>query len=328
MAFSLSALASLWTAPVFAQDAAAPKAVPLPRRAEPAPELPPFDDVAELEPPGPRRKQVEALAKRLEWRWPKFTFYQFGLSLGQGGLALAGLAVPGQSGWKGGNALDDPAREAFRIHDREASLYARDASDIGLVVLLNQQLVDTLFVTWWFHDKGSTALQMGLIDLQTISFSAGIQSFVAGIVGRERPYLPEICDTSPDKETSDCAGGNSTRSFFSGHATLAFTVAGLTCVHHINLPIYGGGPIEAVPCVGTMLIAGAVSYLRVASDQHYMSDVLAGAALGTLSGFAIPYLFHYGWSTTADESPVLKKAGLSGISLVPNPTGLSVGGLF
>lgn len=282
-------------------------------------------------PAAPRRAAQPSMASRLEWRWPKFTPYQFGISLGQGGLAVASLAIPGQTNWGAGgstNALDGPARDALRITDKEMAYYARDFSDIGLVALLNQRLVDSLFVTWWYHDKGSTALQMALIDLQAISFAAGVQGFVAGIIGRERPYVSSICGASPEKESDDCAGNNRQRSFFSGHTTLAFTLAGLTCAHHINLPIYGGGAADVVPCVGTMLVAGGVGMLRVASDQHYVTDVMAGAAFGTAVGFSIPYLFHYAWEIKSDENPALKKAGIDSVSLMPNPTGFSVGGLF
>jgi membrane-associated phospholipid phosphatase len=272
-----------------------------------------------------------SLATRLEWRWPKFTPYEFGVALGMGGLAIGSLAIPGQSNWGAGgstNDFDKAARDGLRLKDPEASLYARDASDVGLTLLFNQRFVDTLFVTWWYHDKGSTALQMALVDGQTIAFAAGIQSFTAAIVGRERPYASQICDESPEKESSDCAGNNRTRSFFSGHATMAFTLASLTCVHHINLPIYGGGVAEAVPCAATMVVAGGVALLRVVSDQHNITDIMTGAAFGTAIGFGVPYLFHYGWELTPDKVPALKAAGTESMSVMPNPAGFSIGGMF
>lgn len=321
--------AMLWTATVAAQPAA-------PGPPPPAP-LPQQVDVVSgagkpTKPAPPRSAKAVAnvsIATKLNWKWPTFTGYQLGLSIGQGGLAVASVAIPAQNFWKSTNAFDDAARDALRITDFEGSLYARDASDIGLVLLLNQQLVDTLFVTWWYHDKGSTALQMALIDAQTISFSAGLNSFVAGIVGRERPYSRSICTSldTPDGESSDCLGPNRYRSFFSGHTTAAFTLAALTCVHHINLPLYGGGPAEAIPCVTSMLLASGVGLLRVASDQHYLSDILVGAAFGTVAGFAVPYLFHYAHTSEAPNQ-ALKALGISSIAIGPQPAGLQMGGLF
>jgi len=270
-------------------------------------------------PPGP------SFGSRLEWRWPKFQLYQLGISIGQGALAIGSVAIPGAPRWTGTNPMDEAVRNALRLTDPESALYARDASDVGLAALINMQFVDTLFVTWWYHDKGSTALQMALIDLQTISFTASINSLVAGAVGRERPYARSICDKEPEASSSDCQGSNRYRAFFSGHTTAAFTLAGLTCAHHINLPLYGGGPVEAIPCAATMVAASAVGILRVASDQHYLSDILMGAAFGTASGFAIPYLFHYAWDDpNAKESDPAKPT----ISIVPSGAGLGVVGTF
>jgi membrane-associated phospholipid phosphatase len=41
-----------------------------------------------------------------------------------------------------------------------------------------------------------------------------------------------------------------------------------------------------------MTLASAVGYLRVAGDQHWATDVLAGAAVGGLVGWAVPWVFH------------------------------------
>jgi membrane-associated phospholipid phosphatase len=321
--------------PVAAQPP--PPAAPLVQPAErpgdaPKPEAEkPAEPAGPVRPAEPRHETAASLVARLEWRWPKFTPVEFGISLGMAGLAMGSLAIPGQTKWGTGgatNEFDRSARNALRLSDEEASLYARDASDVGLVLLINARLVDSLFVTWWYHDKGSTALQMALIDGQTIAFAAGIQSFTAAIVGRERPYVSAICESSPDKESGDCLSNNRTRSFFSGHSTLAFTLAALTCVHHINLPLYGGGPAEAVPCAATLAVASGVALLRVAGDQHYTTDIMTGAAFGTAVGFAVPYLFHYGWPLSVEKTPTLKAAGIESINLVPNPSGISIGGLF
>ena len=40
------------------------------------------------------------------------------------------------------------------------------------------------------------------------------------------------------------------------------------------------------------VIAFTVSYLRIAADRHYFTDVTVGAALGIGTGIAIPLLFH------------------------------------
>lgn len=280
-------------------------------------------------PPEPRRTppKTSSLSAQLEWRWPKFSIAQYGLSIGQALLAVGSQAIPGAPRWTSPNAFDDAVRDVLRAKNYDGYLYARDFSDAGLVLLVNQQLVDTLFATWWFHDKGSTAFQMALIDVQAVSFSAGINSFVSAVVGRERPYARTVCgEGGREESTTDCQGNNRYRSFFSGHTTAAFTLAALTCVHHANLPIYGGGAIEAVPCVTSMTLATGVALLRVIADQHYMSDIAVGTAFGIASGVGIPYLFHYG---QAPIKEAMSSLGLpENVYVMPTPGGLSAGGTF
>lgn len=302
-----------------------PKLVhPLPAPSPLTPAPPPTP----LKPVGPRQitteKKAPSLARRLEWRWPEFRPYQIGLIIGQVVAAVGSVAIPGAERMNARNGFDDAARDALRIKIPEGGRYARDASDIGLVLLVNQLFVDNLIVTWWFHDKGSTAWQMTLVDAQTVSFSAAVNSVIAGAAGRERPYSRGYCNGVPEAESTDCLGNNRYRSFFSGHATAAFTLASLTCVHHAELPLYGGGPAEAVPCVTSVAVASAVSILRVAADQHYVTDVLTGAAFGTLSGVTIPYAFHFAFEPTDDRGALQKPP----ISVLPTGTGLTVMGAF
>ena len=62
--------------------------------------------------------------------------------------------------------------------------------------------------------------------------------------------------------------GSDTKSFPSGHATAAFTVATMQAYYHPKQALYWYG--------GAALIGAS----RVALDRHYTHDVLAGAALG------------------------------------------------
>jgi membrane-associated phospholipid phosphatase len=66
------------------------------------------------------------------------------------------------------------------------------------------------------------------------------------------------------------------RSFPSGHTTAAFTVAALLCGYALPLRL------ALLPVVGATLIALS----RLAVGVHWPTDVLAGAAVGWLSGFA------------------------------------------
>jgi membrane-associated phospholipid phosphatase len=67
--------------------------------------------------------------------------------------------------------------------------------------------------------------------------------------------------------------------------------------------------------LGVGLAAAAFTgYLRIAANQHYLSDVLVSAGVGSLVGWAVPYLFHRPGRTGAPQ------AG----DLTPAPGGIAV----
>jgi len=99
------------------------------------------------------------------------------------------------------------------------------------------------------HGPRFRAMSYDLLNATLVN--AGYTTLLKTVVVRERP------DQSNDS------------SFPSGHASNAFTLATVAELH------YGwrvGGPAYAV--------AAAVGVSRIVRDKHYLSDVLAGAALG------------------------------------------------
>ena len=42
-----------------------------------------------------------------------------------------------------------------------------------------------------------------------------------------------------------------------------------------------------------LVCATAGGYLRIAADQHYATDVITGALVGSAVGFGVPYFFHH-----------------------------------
>jgi hypothetical protein len=102
---------------------------------------------------------------------------------------------------------------------------------------------------------------------------------------------------------------------------------------HGELPIYGGGLPEAVPCATGILATGLVFAARTASGAHYLSDNMIGLVVGSGSAL-VPWALHYGM----DDSPEREGAGrsdepeLAGVMLAPDPQGggglLSFNGSF
>jgi membrane-associated phospholipid phosphatase len=104
-------------------------------------------------------------------------------------------------------------------------------------------------------------------------------------------------------------GERDVHSFLSGHTSLVFAAAAAATQMARLRGRSGWKWVGAV----AFAAASATGWLRVGADQHWATDVLAGAAAGTAIGWAVPPL-------------VLRAAtrGSRGATLVPAPGGLGV----
>jgi membrane-associated phospholipid phosphatase len=265
---------------------------------------------------------------KLEWTYPTFRTSEYvatGVFLG---MAVGGIAIPTPDArWAGTNPIDRAARDAFRLESRNGRRLADDISDVTLTVSLNYVLFDSLVVAWLGYDKGSVAYQMTAIDVETLAFTAGVTSIFKGVVARERPYAANCRSERAEAGTDDCDTQTLNRSFFSNHTSQAFAVAGLTCSHHMNLPLYGGGAGDAAACLGAFGVAGVSGFLRISSDNHNLTDVVVGGAFGTLAGFGLPWLLHYREKTPATEAPIVENAGIE-VQFIPGPMSATLVGSF
>jgi membrane-associated phospholipid phosphatase len=257
--------------------------------------------------------------------WRKFGVMNYVLT----GVSIAGSAsssffpVPAEP-WTRTNELDEWGRRAISVASYESGQWAQDTSD--LLLSLNMSfplLVDSLVVSYWYRRSPVVAGQTALIAVEAMALGSMLQGVSAGAFARERPYGRD-CGTKVDADLPECTSNVRYRSFFSGHTTLAFASAGVTCTNHAVHDLFGDPFADAVTCGATLATAGAVGMLRIVAQKHYVTDVLTGAAVGTASGLGIPWLLHYG-----PLARVTKKAD-SGFAwtVVPLDNGLAVGGTF
>ncbi len=260
--------------------------------------------------------------------WPTFRTSEYFIAVAGFATSITSqIARPRAAHWRGGILFD----EAFRDLARPGAYYARqtaeDASDVLVSFLISYPLVvDTLGVAWWHRGSDEVATQMALINAETYAVSLGLQSLTTVIGSRERPY-GRTCGAGLDAISVDCTASNRYRSYFSGHTSMAFTGAALTCTHHAYLHLYGGGAPDTVACAGGLVLAGLTGFFRIMGDRHYASDVLSGALVGSATGFLVPWLLHY----RGGASPAgAKKKGAAGPSLYPiaSPGLFGVGGSF
>lgn len=136
-----------------------------------------------------------------------------------------------------------------------------------------------------FAAPASDWVGIGLTYAPTYLASYGMRTLLKGSITRERPYQLPGNDTLQPEDTSDFD-----HSFPSGHTLLAFSSAAYT--QTVFSLYYPDSPYKGVVTATTWALAATTALLRVASGNHFVTDVLAGAAIGSVMGFSGPYLSH------------------------------------
>lgn len=191
--------------------------------------------------------------------------------------------------WKGPILFDEQARDLLRGRNYGARDTAAILSDVGSIVPQVQALALDPLAIWTFHDDFDAGWQVALMSAEALSLAVLTTRILMPYSARARPSVKE-CEKNEDYEP--LCGAGSYSSFPSGHTQMAVTAAALTCSHHANLPIYGGGAGDVANCAIAIGMAGSNAVLRITADRHYASDVLVGMGFGLLYGLGVPWL-HY-----------------------------------
>ncbi len=111
----------------------------------------------------------------------------------------------------------------------------------------------------------------------------GINGIVKGLSQRTRPFV-----YNADAPLADKLDRDARESFFSGHASNAFATAVFT--GEVFRHYFPQSKLKPFVWVGSLGLATATAVLRYEAGKHYPSDLLAGAAFGSLVGWGIPKL--------------------------------------
>lgn len=156
------------------------------------------------------------------------------------------------------------------------------ASDIGVVFAVAPLAVGGLAL----YSKDSDWQEFGTFSLMLVQaalFQSGINLALRSLEIWPRPYV--YAESGKGKKAAENAKGEAYGSFFSGHASAAFTVAVFTsewfAQTHPNS--VNTGVVRAL----AFSLAGLESALRIAAGKHYPSDALAGALVGTAVSYGI-----------------------------------------
>lgn len=196
--------------------------------------------------------------------------------------AVAALGLDGLSGRAGGcvicgaGQVDDGARAALRLESPSAIREARVASDRLVSFVLPAGALAASAIPALAGGAPRELLDDAIVIAQATLLAADLNAVAKRTLGRARPSAP--------------AGDASGRSFYSAHTSRAFALA----VASATVATIRGRRTAPWLWAGGLALAAGVGYLRVASDSHWLTDVVAGATIGGATGFAVPWLMHRG----------------------------------
>ncbi|OFX25327.1 MAG: hypothetical protein A2V77_23675 [Anaeromyxobacter sp. RBG_16_69_14] len=186
-----------------------------------------------------------------------------------------GELTPGTCRWCGPPSVDRDVWAGLVWSDPKAAGLLSDV----LVLALPASLAGADF--FFAGRDARRATEDVLVSMEAVALAAVATQVVKFTVARRRPAAWAAgLRTSPDDD----------RAFFSGHVATAFAAAGAFGTV-ARLRGYPAWPAVYAVGFGT---AAAIGYLRMAADEHWLSDVVAAAAVGAGLGVAVPLFFHRG----------------------------------
>lgn len=228
------------------------------------------------------------------------------LTAGAAGLLLLGAVLREPLGPA---ACRDCAPGHFDAEARIALVWPFPATARSASGALAVALVVGAGAEAWLEARAHGDPGSGLVDLLvmaqavTVALDAGL--LLQHATGRQRPAVRY----GDDPGSVHQPGVDDNLSFPAGQATLAFSVAAAA-----GTVAFMRGSRLAPWVLGIGLgLASVIGYLRIAGDMNYATDVLAGAALGGATGFALPWLLH-----RPEQGPP------AAVRLVPAPGGLAL----
>jgi len=200
--------------------------------------------------------------------------------------------------------LSNISRDNINAFDRGAtynwSQSASEWSNILLITAIASPL--TLFFSSTVRNDAGTFSTMYLQNILVVYSFAHLPK---GIVTRYRPYVYNENVPYEVKQNVDA-----THSFLSAHTAVAFASAVfLSTTFDKYTP---DSNLKPYIWTSSLLFASTVGYLRYVSGQHFPTDIITGAVIGSIIGYLIP-LIH---ESNKENSELIVPAGNSYNNLV------------
>jgi membrane-associated phospholipid phosphatase len=151
--------------------------------------------------------------------------------------------------------------------------------------------------------------QDAAIIIESTAVAALVNQAVKFAVGRERPFVHVLPE---DQKGLTKHPTDNNLSFYSGHTNMAFAL--VTAAGTVS-ELRGYKNRWLIWAVG-LPAAASIGLLRMGADRHYLTDVLVGAAAGTIFGVGMPLLLHGREEASASRASSMSmnvSGGLGGV---------------
>lgn len=183
-----------------------------------------------------------------------------------------------------------------------------------------------LGVLAWSNDdiSGGDFATEALMLYEVLALQSGVNLMVRSLRVWPRPFM------LGEKGGSERSEGQAAGSFYSGHASAAFSIAVFSGVWFDET--HPGSSWSPWVWSGGLGLAALTAGLRVAAGKHYPTDIVVGAAMGSLIGWAVPALHRTSASPdrrkSMDNTSKLQPSGWlrwHGLEVAPNYLGWQCG---
>lgn len=174
--------------------------------------------------------------------------------------------------------------------------YSNNLNKLSELVTYSSLLTPLIFIS----TPNKNWIPIGVMYTEALLLTFGLKEIGKNLITRYRPYM--YYDDYPEKEVTN---GDYIQSFPSGHTSLAFTSATFTTF--VLNEYYKDSLLKYLIIGGSYGLATTSAILRISSGNHYLTDVIAGALIGSFSGFIVPWLH---------------KNSNDNLSIFMNPTGV------
>lgn len=210
--------------------------------------------------------------------------------------------------WCASNSFDASIRRSLRADNPRPPALISHALSVGAIPVLG---LTSLIAPAGLDGHWHRGLEDTWIVVNTFGVTTAIGEAIKHLVARERPAFHYEAETATEFATYP---SERNKSFFSLDTAWAFAIASSST----TLAFLRGYSTAPYVGIGGGLMAIGAGTLRIVGDAHWATDVLTGAAVGTVVGIGMPLILHGRRERAASEvSPAVSVAPLtqgSGIS--------------